>query len=88
MKLSILVLALLLSACAVVPVKQNFPEIPAKLKEQCPPLNLAAEDTKDITDLLKVVVSNYQLYYECQNKNISWLEWYNAQKKIFERVNK
>lgn len=83
-----LVLLLFLTGCTVVPVKQKFPEIPAKLTTSCPDLNLAKEDTVDITELLKVIVSNYQLYYECQNTNVGWVEWYNNQKKIFEQANK
>ena len=81
-------LFLFLQGCAVVPVKQKFPEVPPKLTTQCPNLTPADDNTVDITDLLKVIVGNYQLYYECQNKNIGWIEWYNNQKKIFEQVNK
>jgi hypothetical protein len=86
--ISSLVLLLFLTGCAVVPVKQKFPEVPTKLIAVCPDLNPAKEDTVDITELLKVIVGNYQLYYECQNKNSGWIEWYNNQKKIFEQANK
>jgi hypothetical protein len=81
-------LVLLLGACSTVPVKQQFPEVPTTLLEVCPDLNIAPDNTTSIAELLKVVVSNYQLYYECQNRSSAWQEWYQKQKKIFEKANK
>jgi hypothetical protein len=88
MKKYLLILTLFLTGCQTVPVKQTFPELPESLKMQCPDLNQAAENTTDITELLRVVVSNYQLYYACKNKNLGWAEWYEKQKKIFDKANK
>ena len=84
----VLTMSVMLTACSVVPVKQTFPEAPAKLLEACPDLSLAPDNTTSIAELLKVVVSNYQLYYECQNRSAAWQEWYQKQKKIFEKANK
>jgi hypothetical protein len=89
MKLAILTLAILLSACSTtVPVKQKFPTAPAALFEKCPDLKQADTGKTAITDLLKTVVENYGLYYQCSLKNDGWIDWYGGQKKIFEEANK
>ena len=90
MKYLLLTTALLLSACATtpVPVKQQFPVAPEVLLEKCPNLLKAEENTTSITDLLKVVVKNYGMYYECAAKQEGWTDWYTKQKEIFEKVNK
>lgn len=79
---------LLLAGCVTtVPVRRNFPEAPQALKQKCE--DLKTVETKDkvlITDMLKVVVQNYTLYYECSIKVDGWNEWYNAQKEIFNKV--
>lgn len=86
MKTLILSLAVLLSGCSVmVPVKNKFPEAPASLRTQCEALRTVdAKDKTAITELLKVVVQNYTLYYECSTRVEGWNEWYEAQKKIFD----
>jgi hypothetical protein len=89
MKLAILSLAIFLSACSTpVPVKQKFPEAPAALLEKCPELKQADTGKTAITDLLKTVVENYGLYYQCSLRNDGWISWYGGQKKIFEEANK
>jgi len=81
-------LALFLSACStVVPVKQKFPDAPGELLEQCPPLHTIESGKTSITDMLKVVVSNYGLYYECAVKQEGWTNWYDLQKKNFDKAN-
>lgn len=83
---SSLILVLLLSGCStLVPVKQKFPEAPKPLLEKCPDLIQAGENSSDITEFLKVIIKNYQLYYECSNKHEGWIDWYNKQKKIFNK---
>lgn len=87
MKYIILSLVVFLSACTtVVPVKQKFPEAPTELFEKCPTLNTIEPGKTAITDLLKTVVGNYALYYECAIKQEGWTDWYSEQKKIFETV--
>lgn len=89
MKIAIVSLAILLTACSTtVPVKQKFPEAPKELLEKCPQLETIPQGTTAITDFLKVVVRNYGLYYECSLKVDGWSEWYESQKKIFDEVNK
>lgn len=88
MKFLILGLALILSACSTVtPVKRTFPDVPEALKQQCRELyTVEVKDKLAITELLKTVVQNYTLYYECSTKVEGWNEWYQVQKKNFDSV--
>ena len=88
MKYIILSFAVFLSACSTtVPVKQKFPDAPKELFEKCPTLNTIEPGKTAITDLLKTVVSNYTLYYECSIKQEGWTDWYGKQKKNFDKAN-
>ena len=84
--LAILTTALLLGCSTPVPVKPRFPEVPAALKEKCESLRKIEGNQVAITEMLKVVVHNYTLYYECSTKVEGWQEWYETQKKIYESV--
>lgn len=86
MKTVILSLVVILSACTSVPVKQKFPDVPVSLTEKCESLMKIEGDKVAITDMLKVVIKNYSMYYECSTKVEGWNEWYTEQKKIFESV--
>jgi hypothetical protein len=86
MKTLILALAVMLSACTAVPVKPKFPEAPQVLKDKCENLKKIEGDTVAITEMLKVVIHNYSLYYECSTKVDGWQEWYQTQKKIYESI--
>ncbi len=78
-------IALLLAGCSTtVPVQTKFPNPTPELMKQCESLKKVEGDAVSITDLLKVVVHNYTLYYECSTKVEGWQEWYNEQKKIHE----
>jgi hypothetical protein len=82
-----LLLALLLTGCAtVVPVKAKFPEIPSELAVECPDLTKLPADTKKLSDVVSNVSGNYSTYYECQARKEAWVEWYKAQKQIYEGV--
>ena len=78
-------IALLLTGCLTVPVKQSFPEIPEELKVSCPDLN-QVENTEKLSVVLDVVVKNYTEYHECRVKVDAWIEWYKTQKQIYESV--
>ena len=87
MKWAILVTTLALVGCStVVPVKPKFPDPVKELTEKCHALQKVEGDKVAITDMLKVIVNNYALYYECSAKVDGWNEWYNEQKKIYESV--
>lgn len=78
-----LLILLLLSSCTTtVPVKPKFPEAPKQLLEQCVPLKLVAKNS-ELSDFIKVVVENYQQYYICSENNSAWIQWYQAQQRIF-----
>ena len=82
-----LLLILLLAGCStVVPVKQKFPNATPELMKKCESLKKIEGDKVAITDMLKVIVQNYSLYYECSTKVDGWQDWYNEQKKIFDSV--
>lgn len=90
MKYIAILAILLLSACASkpVPVKMDFPDAPLSIQKKCE--NLRTVEPKQggipITDLLKTVVANYTMYYECSNKVDGWLDWYTKTKKIYDGV--
>jgi hypothetical protein len=85
MKLSILSLVLLLSACSTtVPVTAKFPQAPGTLvQEPCQELK-KLEDTAKLSDVSKTVVVNYSEYYLCAVKLEAWQRWYREQKIIYE----
>ena len=87
MKYIILGLAVFLSACSTpVPVKQKFPDVPKALVERCESLKKIEGDRVAITEMLKVVVQNYGMYYECAAKVDGWNDWYLEQKRIYETI--
>lgn len=84
-----LLLALLVAGCSTtVPVQKKFPNATPDLMKQCEALKKIEGDKVSITDMLKVVVHNYSLYYECSTKVDGWQEWYNTQKKIHDEAAK
>jgi hypothetical protein len=87
MKYALLILAVFLTACSTpVPVSQRFPEVPKALVERCESLKKIEGDKVAITEMLKVVVQNYGMYYECAAKVDGWNDWYLEQKRIYESV--
>lgn len=89
MKLLALAAVLFLSACSTpVPVKQQFPVAPQMLLERCPDLITIDDGKNSMRDMLKVVIQNYSLYYQCAEKTHGWQDWYGQQKKIHESANK
>jgi hypothetical protein len=82
-----LLFVLLLAGCSTtVPVTQKFPNATPELMKSCESLKKVEGDKVAITEMLKVIVQNYSLYYECSTKVDGWQEWYNTQKKIFDSV--
>jgi hypothetical protein len=85
MKLLIISLALLLSACSTtVPVVAKFPAAPGTLvQEPCPDLKKLEAEAK-LSDVAKIVTVNYSEYYMCAIKLEAWQRWYREQKTIYE----
>lgn len=89
MKYILLICTLFISACSTtVPIRQDFPDAPTVLLEKCVNLHKASDTETDITNLLKVVINNYSLYYECAERQNGWIEWYAKQQQIFNGINK
>jgi len=78
------------SGCTMfVPVKPpKWPDAPQELVKKCEDLKTIAGTQVSLVDLMKTVVNNYTLYYECSNKVDGWNDWYNKQKEIYEQVRK
>ena len=85
MKIAIIALAFLITACTTVPVERKFPTVPVELLQACPDLKQINPTTK-LSEVVDIVVTNYGQYKECQIKVDSWIDWYNNQKQIFESV--
>jgi hypothetical protein len=75
-----------LTGCStVVPVKAKFPDMPERLMVKCPQLEKVSE-TPTLSDVAKTITNNYTTYYECATKHDGFVEWYNIQKEIFNKV--
>ena len=87
MKTLACLLLILLGGCTtVVPVTQKFPAATPALTEKCEDLRKIEGDRVAITDMLKTIVENYSLYYQCSAKVEGWNEWYQQQKKVYEDI--
>ena len=81
-------LLILISGCStVVPVTVKFPDAPDGIKIKCPQLKTLNKEAK-LSDIAKTITENYTTYYECAVRNDAWIEWYETQKTIFEKLNK
>ena len=81
-----IILAFLATGCSTtVPVTAKFPQAPERLIQPCPQLEKLENEAK-LSDIAKSVTNNYTKYHECSIQNESWIEWYKAQKQIFESI--
>ena len=82
------ILILLLVGCAFNPavVTYKFPDAPDELKKTCPDLSEVPAGTEKLSEVLTVVSANYNEYFECKLKADTWIEWYNMQKDIFNKI--
>ena len=81
-----LLFVLILTGCSTtVPITAKFPVVPEKLLVKCPQLEKLENEAK-LSDISKTVINNYTLYYECAVKHDGFVEWYNIQKNIFNKV--
>lgn len=90
MRFSIFLFTLFLSGCAMfqkpVPVAPQWPDVSLQLKKKCEELKTIAGEKISVTDMMKVIVENYSIHYQCSTKVDGWTEWYEEQKKIYETV--
>lgn len=88
--LALILVSFSISGCALfqkpVPVVPKFPDPVPELMKKCNELKTIEGDKVAITELLKTVVQNYTLYYECSNKVEGWQDWYNQQKRVFDNI--
>jgi hypothetical protein len=86
-KLVLLLPAILLTGClSTAPVVPNWPEAPADLLKACPDLNKVDPANDKLSTIIESVSDNYQQYYDCKSKVDNWIEWYNGQQKIWEKL--
>jgi hypothetical protein len=85
----IIATALLITACSTttVPVTVKFPDNPGAVTMQACPVLQKLEPGAKLSDVSKTVSLNYETYYECAVKVDGWIEWYNIQKELFNKIN-
>jgi hypothetical protein len=85
-RLSLLISLFLLTGCLEkpVPVTIKFPAVPKELLEACPDLKNVNPTTEKLSEVLPIIVDNYSQYYQCKIKVDDWIEWYNANSKIYK----
>jgi hypothetical protein len=81
----IIAVLVLMGCSTTVPVTAKFPQAPERLMQKCPQLEKLEKEAK-LSDIAKSVTNNYTKYHECSIQNDSWIEWYDAQKQIFESI--
>ena len=86
--LLLFVLAMCSGCATVVPVTARFPAPPGETYQQaCPDLQ-KLKDQPQLSDVSRTININYSTYYECAVKLDTWIQWYSAQKLIFESAGK
>jgi hypothetical protein len=69
-----------------VAVKPKFPDAPAVLMEDCPPLKTIDKPKVVLSELMTKVTENYTEHYKCVAKIEAWQTWYIKQKEIYDQV--
>lgn len=86
-KLILLLPAILLTGCfKSIPIKMDFPDVPAELKQECPSLKQTDENETKLSKVIEVVADNYSQYHECKFKVEAWIEWHKQQKQISDSI--
>jgi hypothetical protein len=84
----IILISILLTGCATVPVERHFPESPPELMGKCGNLNTIDKQQVVFSEFLKTVTLNYTQYYHCVKLLDGWQDWYINQKQNFDSVGK
>jgi hypothetical protein len=85
-RLSLLILAVVLVGCSSAPIVPKWPAVPEDLKVTCPDLKEVDPKNDKLSVIVEVVTDNYKQYYDCKAKVDDWIEWYNGQQKIWEKL--
>lgn len=94
MKVLISILAsFVLSGCGMMAkltaAKPDFP--PPYVDEKtnkmptCDDLKTIPPDVNNLSSIFKIVAENYTAYWQCSNKVDGWKEWYDTQKRNYEK---
>lgn len=75
----ILKITFLLAGCSTkyVPVKTEIPKLPIELNKPCQELELVQPNETKLSNVVKVVSTNYGKYHECKALHQSTLDWIN-----------
>lgn len=92
-KVILLMLLFGISGCSMLPkltaAKPKFPdpytETATNKMPQCADLKQVAPGTTSMSEVFKLIVENYTLYYQCSTKVDGWAEWYTKMKKEYEK---
>jgi hypothetical protein len=68
--------------------KQDFPGTSTLLTTPCPDLDLVPDNTTKLSEMQKIVATNYTKYHQCANQVKGWTEWYNKVKANYEATGK
>jgi hypothetical protein len=86
--IAMIVLTMCAGCATAVPVTARFPSAPGEIYLQaCPDLQ-KLKDQPQLSDVSRTININYSTYYECAVKLDAWIQWYSAQKLIFESAGK
>ena len=85
-KLALLILAVTLVGCSTAPIVPKWPAVPDDLKQACPDLNTVDPSNDKLSVVIESVADNYKQYYDCKAKVNDWIEWYQGQQKIWEKL--
>ena len=84
----VMIVILLVGCATAVPVTARFPAPPGKTYQQsCPDLQ-KLKDQPQLSEVSRTININYSTYYECAVKLDAWIQWYSAQRTIFESAGK
>ena len=86
MKKLAFVLVLALTGCSSAPIVPKWPDAPEELKVACPDLRTLDPANDKLSTVVESVADNYKQYYDCKAKVSDWIEWYNGQQKIWEKL--
>lgn len=83
MRKLLIILVMLLTACAAVP---KFPDLPPGATKACLPLQSLDPKEATLSKLMKTISTNYGLYYDCAAQVDALLEWHKAQSEIIKQI--